>query len=353
MQKFITLTCAFLVIQFACNQNSNPNIQKEKKMTAEKMNEIYNEIKTEHKYGMILKNTTGKMLDCPNVFRHGEKWYMIYVVFDGQGYETALAESADLLHWEPRGTILGYTKGTWDANQAGGGVALCDFQWDGSYELAQFQDKYWLSYLGGALTGYETDPLSIGLAWTKHPDQPVAWQRLPENPVLASDDPEAREFEQKTLYKSHIIWDKAQRLGAPFVMFYNAKQKGDWIERIGMAVSHDLVDWKRHLDGPVIDNQIGISGDPQITKIDDVWVMFYFGHKWRPNAFDTFACSYDLVHWTKWDGPNLIEPSEPWDQKFAHKPWLIKHNGVVYHFYCAVGDQGRMIALATSRDLKK
>jgi hypothetical protein len=50
----------------------------------------------------------------------------------------------------------------------------------------------------------------------------------------------------------------------------------------------------------------------------------------------------------------LIAPSEPWDTPFAHKPWLIKHDGVVYHFYCAVGgkEQHRAIALATSRDLR-
>jgi hypothetical protein len=30
----------------------------------------------------------------------------------------------------------------------------------------------------------------------------------------------------------------------------------------------------------------------------------------------------------------------------------VKWNGVVYHFYCAVGDQGRVIAVATSKDLK-
>jgi hypothetical protein len=33
--------------------------------------------------------------------------------------------------------------------------------------------------------------------------------------------------------------------------------------------------------------------------------------------------------------------------------WLLKHNGVVYHFYCAVGNQGRAIALATSRPMKE
>jgi hypothetical protein len=84
-----------------------------------------------------------------------------------------------------------------------------------------------------------------------------------------------------------------------------------------------------------------------------LWVMFYFGAFWKPKAFDTFAASRDLVHWTRWDGPHLIEPSEPWDAEYAHKPWLLKHNGVVYHFYCAVGNQERAIALATSRPMKE
>ena len=85
-------------------------------------------------------------------------------------------------------------------------------------------------------------------------------------------------------------------------MYYNGKQQGPWVERIGMAVSHDMVHWTRYGEGPVIDNGKGISGDPQIVRMGDLWVMFYFGAGWKPGAFDTFACSYDLVHWTKWTG---------------------------------------------------
>jgi predicted GH43/DUF377 family glycosyl hydrolase len=119
-----------------------------------------------------------------------------------------------------------------------------------------------------------------------------------------------------------------------------------------MAVSEDMVHWTRFGDSPVIDNGKGISGDPQITRIGDLWVMFYFGHVWKPKAFDTFACSHDLIHWTKWDGPHLIEPTEPWDATFAHKPWVLKHDGVVYHYYCSVSkEHGRNIALAASKDL--
>ena len=317
----------------------------------ETMQDIYGQIKTPYKYGVILKGEGGKKVDCPSVFRHGRAWYMMYIIFDGSGYETAIAESRDLLTWKPLGRILRFREGTWDTRQAAGYIALQDPAWGGSYTLQKYDGKYWLSYIGGALQGYETDPLAIGIAWTTDPARPVEWNRL-EEPVLSRDRPDVREFEALTQYKSNIIYDKEESLGYPFVMFYNGKKKNGY-ERIGMAVSRDMRHWRRYGAEPVIDNGKGISGDPQITRIGDVWVMFYFGCGWRPKAFDTFACSCDLVHWTKWDGPNLVEPSEPWDETYAHKPWLIKHDGIVYHFYCAVGDQGRVIALATSKDLRK
>ncbi len=138
-------------------------------------------------------------------------------------------------------------------------------------------------------------------------------------------------------------------------MYYNGKIKGSY-EKIGMAVSDDMIHWKRYGADAVVangeDKQRGITGDPQVVKIGDLWVMFYFGAFWRPGAFDTFACSTDLVHWTQWTGPDLVKSSEPWDKTYAHKPWIVKHDGVVYHFYCAVGDQGRVIGLATSKDLR-
>jgi predicted GH43/DUF377 family glycosyl hydrolase len=323
----------------------------DRKVGRQTMQKIYEEIKTPYKYGVILKGGNGKKIDCPCVFRYGDKWYMMYIIFDGNGYESALAESKDLLHWQPLGKILRFHQGTWDANQAAGYIALQDHSWGGSYELQKYDNKYWLSYLGGALKGYETDPLAIGIAWTNDPTKPVAWKRLSQ-PVLSRDQEDVRNFESLTQYKSNIIYDKNKTLGYPFIMYYNGKPKVGY-ERIGMAVSDDMRHWIRYGVEPIIDNGKGISGDPQITRIGDVWVMFYFGAFWKPKAFDTFACSYDLVHWTKWDGPHLVQPSEPWDNTYAHKPWVIKHNGIVYHYYCAVGDQGRVIALAASKDMLK
>ena len=350
------LIISLLVFTSACIQSESdprkviPAVSEKKTVPPDKMNEIFKAVETPYKYGIVLKGEGDTKVDCPSIFRHGEKWYMTYIIFDGTGYESAIAESDNLLHWEKLGKILPFREGTWDALQAAGYVALQDHTWGGSYKLRTHDDRYWMSYIGGALEGYETDPLAIGMAWTDDPIKVKPWTRL-EKPVLSRDQPDCREWEMLTQYKSNIFLDESESLGWPYVMFYNAKSENAY-ERIGMAVSDNMTTWHRYGEDPVIDNGSGISGDPQITRIGDLWVMFYFGAFYKPGAFDTFACSYDLVHWTKWDGTDLIAPSEPWDETYAHKPWVVFHNGIVYHFYCAVGNEGRVIAVATSTDLK-
>jgi predicted GH43/DUF377 family glycosyl hydrolase len=337
---------------------------------AEEMRRVYDEVKTPFKYGVVLRgDDKDTLFDCPSIFRAGDTWYMAYVACVSKapgesnpyknklGYETHLAESHDLLNWKPLGKILAFSDGdTWDKWQVDGGLALVDHDWNGTHEIRPFDGKYWMTYIGGAKQGYEPDPLSMGVAFTTDPTKATPWTRFAGNPILAPHQPDTREFERKTLYKSTVIWDKAESLGFPFVMFYNGKLKNGY-ERIGMAVSKDMTTWQRYGIEPVVANgeakKNGMSGDPQIVRIGDLWVMFYFGAGWGPKAFDTFACSYDLVRWTKWDGPKLIEPSETWDKTYAHKPWVIKHEGIVYHFYCAVGEEGRVIALATSKDLRE
>lgn len=333
----------------------------ERTVDANAMNKIYEEVKTPFKYGVVIKGESrSEQVDCPSIFRSGNHWYMMYVAISNQvGYQTFLARSDDLLHWEKLGKVLSFgATNAWDAWQADGGIALCDYRWGGSHALEKFDGKFWMTYIGGGFQGYETDPLSIGVAWTKSPTETKEWNRLAQNPVLGPFQSDVREFEAKTLYKSQIIHDKSKSLGWPFVMFYNGKYKNGY-EQIGMAVSKDMVNWQRYGTNSVIVNgeqrKNGITGDPQIVKIGDVWVMFYFGAGWQPAAaaFDTFACSYDLVHWTQWRGKNLVEPSKGYDKTYAHKPWVVKWNGVVYHFYCAVGNEGRVIAVATSKDLNK
>ena len=322
------------------------------------MQQVYEKIKAPYKYGLVLvPEDSSKMVDSPSVFRESNKWYMTYIVFNGKGYETWLAESTDLLNWQIKGRILSFSDHTWDSNQKAGYIALQDYDWEGSYRVQKYMDKYWMSYLGGETAGYEAGRLGIGMAYTSGAiSEAHEWDRL-ETPVISSEDNGKRWYDSQTIYKSIVIWDKEMSLGHPFVMFYNAKGKNEnnsEAERIAMAVSDDMVSWKRFGNAPVIDHGSGISGDAFITRINELWVMFYFGAFWKPGAFDRFACSYDLKNWTRWEGEDLVSPSEHYDSRYAHKPFVIKHQGIVYHFYCAVDEKGnRGIALAASANLGK
>ncbi len=343
------------------------NLLKAQQVPDSVMNSIYNEVKTPYKYGLVMvPDSDAKKMDCPTVFRKNNHWYMSYIQFDGRGYETWLAQSEDLLHWKTLGKLLTFGSDTtvWDAHQKAGYMALQDATWSGSYQLQQFNNKYWMSYFGGNTKGYEAGLLSIGIASTKKDiAKPHEWQTQ-NNPVLSSNDADVRWWENKKQYKNTVIWDKQKTTGYPFVMYYNANgdtsngrdKKTRWFERIGMAVSNDMLHWQRFRTEPVMHHKIGITGDAVIQKINNIWVMFYFGAFWegRKDAFNRFACSYDLVNWTDWKGEDLIHSSEPYDAKYAHKSFVVKWKGVVYHFYNAVNNKDqRGIAVATSVDKGK
>ena len=337
---------------------------KKREITNEVMQEIYNEIKTPYKYGLIMVPTDNSYkMDCPSIFRKDGKWFMTYLIFEGRGYETWLAESDDLLKWKHLGKVMSFSKDTteWDVNQKAGYIALQDPTWGGSYKWESYDDKYWMSYFGGNTTGYEAGILSMGMAYTDElPTTPKEFKRLSE-PVLKPNDDKAKWWDNSTMYKSSVIRDVDKETGHDFVMYYNAR--GDSInpakgaERIAMAVSDDMKNWKRFGDGPVINHHKGISGDAFIQRINNTWVMFYFGAFWTgwdQGAFNRFAVSNDLIHWKDWEGEDLIQSSEPYDDLFAHKSFVVKHEGIVYHYYCAVNKAGqRGIALATSKDIGK
>ena len=345
------------------------------KISKNVMQKIYDEVKTPYKYGMVVAPEDNyHQIDCPMVYREGGKWFMTYVVYngkdgtDGRGYETWLATSDDLLQWKTLGRLLCYADKGWDMNQRAGYPALIDWTWNGSYEMAKYKGRHWMSYFGGEGTGYEAirKPLNMGMASTKGDiTQAHPWETS-SSPVLSINDKSAQWWEKLTHYKSTVYWDKNKTLGKPFVMFYNAGGINPAnqlkAERIGIALSSNMTSWrrlplrtaKRKTGNPVFFHEAPgiITGDAQIVKFPHYYVMFYFS-AYNPerkyNAYNTFAVSRDLVNWQDWEGADLVYPSKPYDDMFAHKSYVLKHQGVVYHFYCAVNHAGqRGIAVATS-----
>lgn len=358
-----------ILLTIACIASALPALA-QREVPQERLEQIYEEVKTPYKYGLAVAPTDNHhKIDCPTVFREGDKWLMTYVVYngkggtDGRGYETWIAESDNLLEWKTLGRVLSYRDGKWDCNQRGGFPALPDMEWGGSYELQTYKGRHWMTYIGGEGTGYEAvkAPLFVGLAWTKGNIATAHEWESADKPALSIHDKDAQWWEKMTQYKSTVYWDKDKTLGAPFVMFYNAggrhpetSLKG---ERVGIALSKDMKLWKRYPGNPVFAHEADgtITGDAHIQKMGDVYVMFYFS-AFEPSrkykAFNTFAASYDLVNWTDWKGDDLIIPSKNYDELFAHKSYVIKHGGVIYHFYCAVNNaEQRGIAVATSKPM--
>ena len=365
-RMFLLLSALLLLSQISFAARHKQKVA----VTREDMKRVYDEVRTPYKYGMVVAPAdNGHKIDCPTVFREGNRWLMTYVVYngkgglDGRGYETWLASSDDLLHWQVEGRLLSYRDAGWDMNQRGGFPALIDWTWNGSYRINTYKGHHWMTYIGGHGTGYEAvrEPLHIGLAWTAGDvSKAHEWESL-SRPVMSINDKDAQWWEKLVQYKSTVYDDPKRTLGKRFVMFYNAgginPSNQLKAERIGIALSNDMKHWQRYKGNPVYSHEAPgiITGDAQIVKMGNLFVMFYFSAynpSRRYSAYNTFAVSRDLIHWTDWDGEDLIIPSKPYDNLFAHKSYVVKHDGVVYHFYCAVNnDQQRGIAVATSRPM--
>ena len=327
-------------------------------VSAQEMQRIYEQIKTPYKRGAVMK-WEADYTDSPSIFRQGEYFWMYFVAVSKDcsvsGYETHLARSADLLSWEYIGPVFRRNNDNhWDSKQCAGYAAFPDIDFDGTCTLQKPNGSYYISYLAGNSDGYEPDPLLMGLSKSTDPTDPNGFERFPE-PILRPDDADSRPQETKTLYKSFLFADDARVTGYPYVNIYNAKDEDDR-ERIFLAVSQDGEHWERYGDRPVLDLITGvpnskICGDPQIVKIGDIYVMFFFRYIIDEGAFNTFACSRDLVNWTVWDGEPLVKSEYPWEDVYAHKTWFVRYGGCNYHFYCAVNSQNeRFIALATSQE---
>lgn len=316
---------------------------------------IFEEIKTPHEQGVVLRPTgiensfDSQLVDNPHVFHKDNHWYMTYVGHDGKGYRTGLASSSDLLSWERMGLILdhGADDNDWDLYNAGGYIVR-DHQWGTAPTLHRFKGEYIMLYLGSSEPGYEIGKISIGLARAQSLMGP--WKRHPE-PVITPLD---NDLERGAIWKIFTLPLDGRYLG--FFPVGSYKVVGH--EWMSMAYSVDLINWEREVSNPVLarstDNEGKVwgerqTGDCEVFKIDDTWVMVYFTDS-PHGVIDSFAISEDLVRWQPSHMP-LRRRNLPYNSTYAHKPCIFKYEGVVYHFYNAVGDEGRVIALATSKPL--
>ncbi len=275
-----------------------------------------------------------RSVDVPFVFMHQGRYYMMYTGFDGKGYQTALAVSDDLLHWEFSHMMLSRESlQRWDASNLCGTWLLKESDaLRTPARLKKYQGRYWMVYHAYPGDGYEEGPAEIGLAWCAEDDL-RHWVRL-ENPVLSWRDGEA--WEHGGLYKAGLL-----EIKGTFYLFYNAKTDGDlWVEQTGLCTSADMVHWTRSKLNPLLPVSPGrwdsrFASDPYVVHDGADWLMFYYGFDGN-HAQDGIACSEDLLHWRKREDPLLANGAPgSLDSIHAHKPALFWQDGRLYHFYCA------------------
>ncbi|MDQ0915549.1 hypothetical protein [Paenibacillus sp. V4I5] len=303
-----------------------------------------------------------RAVDCPFVFQHNDTFYMMYVGFDGTGYQTALATSKDLLDWDHLSVILRRDEGSsWDSKNIAGTWILKENRIDAPPVLKKWNNKYWLLYHAYPEFGYEEGSAKIGIAWTED-EQLLEWHRCPD-PILTPES--GAEWEKGGLYKECLVEHEGT-----FYLFYNAKNtnKGKWIEQTGVARSTDLVQWQRYEQNPILRVSperwdSGFVSDPCVLQDKDQWVMYFFGYNYK-QAQEGIALSKDLLHWDKYPDPIIgVGEEGTIDSIFAHKPSVITYNDVLYHFYCSCrpykdgdptknyGKEFRTISVAASQDI--
>lgn len=290
-------------------------------------------------------------VDCPFVFHYDGLFHMTYVAFDGTGYQTGLAVSSDLVHWEKRGCILRrdpnspITKYNIAMNWIVRENALYS-----SGQLTRIGGRYLGVYHAYPNSGYEQGAAVIGLCRSA---DLTHWELEP--PCLRAAD--GAEWERGGLYKPCLV-----KHGASYYLFYNAKNQAAarWHEQTGVAISTDLKMWRRYQGNPVIRNgapgapDSRFASDPCVLQAGKRWALYYFGLDDRGVARDLVATSDDLLHYTK-SGEIVIDVGGQGsvDASYAHKPSMVEYRGDLYHFYCAVsrrnGKEVRGISVARSR----
>jgi predicted GH43/DUF377 family glycosyl hydrolase len=287
--------------------------------------------------------------DVPFVFRHGQRFYMTYVGFDGEGYQTGLASSDDLKTWKKEGVIL---KRDPQSPVMRHNIALTWILRENDVfsagKLKKVGGRFLGAYHAYPRPGLEEGPAVIGLATS--PDL-HHWEV--EEPCLRPQD--GAPWEHAGLYKACLFEEDGT-----FYLYYNAKnQPENWHEQTGFATSQDLKNWVRFPGNPVLRNgppgsaDERFASDPCVLRYRNEWAIFYYGLDERGVARDLLALSSDLRETHKCMGYLIdVGPAGSVDSTYAHKPSIIFHDGVLYHFYCAVSKEfGRGISLASSHPL--
>ncbi len=219
-----------------------------------------------------------------------------------------------------------------------------DDQWVYDPCVIHISTMYYMFYTGNssnsqARIGFATSP--DGLTWTRYSSTPAltvgqegSWDSVVvRNPTIVKD-------------------------GGLYKMWYSGRDANNK-NRVGYAVSSDLIVWIKDTHNPVLD--MGASGEwddaqirePTVVKVGSTYYMWYVGKKLNGGQAIGMATSADGIAWTKYANNPVFEPSPggSWDYSI-YSPHVI-YDGNLYHLRYSGANYGGTaweVGYATSPD---
>lgn len=229
----------------------------------------------------------------PSVALLRDTYYNLYSGFDGHTWHSGLATSSDGIVWAKRGKVLSPDPHTWEGSYiAANGAVL------------PVQGELWYWYQAG-----DRDRPRIGLARSTNGR---TWRKEP-NPVLDLGP--------------YMSWDE-RAVADPFVMekngwfyiFYLGQNRARQ-QQLGVARSHDGVEWQKLRSNPVLRvplpgtgaaDENGL-GEPATWERGGAYWMLYTGRDAQEHRSLQLMRSGDGVHWTAMG--SAMHGGEGWNAK--------------------------------------
>lgn len=267
-----------------------------------------------------------------------QKFVMVYTAYavDHSASSIGWATSDDLITWSKQGELIKPSGLASNGDQYGmTGPAI--YYYDG---------LYYLYYLGLNGSGYEGEPINMCLATTASLTSPSWTYRGIKIPIQSSG------WANEAIYHANIF-----TYNNKWWIFFNARGsiEGVSAERFGYATS-DSIDGDWTVSSDRVSKNLEVhetfirAADPAVFEFNGLLYVFFFSITTTDNskAVDQWGWTTPSEFPNGWRyGGELLDTTPTYQSSYAHKPFVIKYNNVLYHYYTAVGDQGRCIALKT------
>jgi predicted GH43/DUF377 family glycosyl hydrolase len=171
--------------------------------------------------------------------------------------------------------------------------------------------------------------------------------------VSFNEQTQCENWDSSAVQKPSVLWDQDEGV---YKMWFDGRNQQD-ITQIGLATSGDGITWAKYDNNPVLSGSPGAWDEfseehaPFVLKEDGTYKMWYEGGRGGTPRQLGYAISTNGIDWFKYAGnPVLQAGPEAYDQDGAGHGSVLKDGDMYKLWYHTNGDQGVVIAYATSSD---